>query len=203
MAYCPQPARPATLALLALDARLALLARRSGEPMLSQIRFAWWRETLAAEPGSWPLGEPLLAALRSWEGHRPALVELVEAWDEMTAPAPLAQQTLIRLAQARSECFAALCMVIGIPHASLVAASRARAWAAADIAARLTLAEEKRRAGALLHDQDWQTGGLPRLLRPLAVLHGLAARDVGRGESAREGGLLAALAALRLGLLGR
>lgn len=203
LAYCPQRARQATLGLLALDTRLARMARRAGEPILSQIRFAWWRETLDREPESWPAGEPLLAALSCWKGQGRVLVELVDAWDELASPSPLGQHTLTRLAEARGACFAALCMVLGIADASALAASRAKAWAIADIAERLSVPEEREMAGLLLRDQDWKVGGLPRLLRPLAVLHGLAARGYRRGTGACIDGTMAMLAAVRLGLLGR
>jgi len=46
LAYAPAKARLQTLALFALDTRLAGLLRNSSEPMLAQLRLSWWRETL-------------------------------------------------------------------------------------------------------------------------------------------------------------
>jgi len=43
LAYAPQSTRLPLLALLALDMRLAGIVRNSREPMLAQLRLAWWR----------------------------------------------------------------------------------------------------------------------------------------------------------------
>jgi len=203
LAYAPTPAREPTLALFALDARLASLIRQSSEPMLAQLRLAWWREALSGDPTQWPRGEPLLGALRSWDGQLPALMQLVDGWEAMTGDAPLPSEALDRLASARGAAFAALAEIVGAPGKAQAAAHSGRAWALADIASRLTRSEEMRTAVELVAGQDWKTGGLPRQLRPLAVLHGLAARSVRRGEQPGQAGPLALLAAIRLGLLGR
>lgn len=203
LAYCPKAASGPTLALFALDTRLASLIRNSSEPMLARLRLAWWRETLAGDSSLWPDGDPLLAALRSWESQREALSGLVDGWEAMTDPAPLPRQAMNELAGARGAAFAALCRLIGVPVESELAARQGQAWALADIASRLTHPEEKRSAMGLISVVDWQPGGLSRRLRPLAVLHGLAARSVRRGEEFGQAGPLALFAAIRLGLLGR
>ena len=64
--YASRRARPATLALLALDARLAAILSQRREPIAAQLRLAWWRETLAKPSAQWPRGEPVLDALRGW-----------------------------------------------------------------------------------------------------------------------------------------
>ena len=43
LAYAPAEARPAWAGLLALDARLAGVVRAAREPVLGQLRLAWWR----------------------------------------------------------------------------------------------------------------------------------------------------------------
>ena len=50
LAWAPRHARPATLALFALDTRLAGFLRRATEPLPVQMRLAWWRDTLGAPP---------------------------------------------------------------------------------------------------------------------------------------------------------
>ena len=203
MAYCPRRARMPTLALLALDTRFASLLRNSREPMLAQMRFAWWRETLASEPSGWPEGEPLLGALRSWSGRLDALRGLAEGWELLTGPAPLPREAMHNFAQARGEAFAALCDLLGRDDVAGMAASQARAWAIADLSTRLSDPVECETAVSLLEAQDWAKAELPRMMRPLAVLHGLVERDV-RGTAPKQGaGLLTMLAAIRLGLLGR
>lgn len=49
--------------LLNLDNRLYSVASRGSEPLLAQMRIAWWREQLAKAAAERPAGEPLLAEL--------------------------------------------------------------------------------------------------------------------------------------------
>jgi phytoene synthase len=63
--YASARARPAFLALLALDTRFAAVLRQRREPIAAQLRLAWWRKTLAEPAAGWPRGEPVLDALRT------------------------------------------------------------------------------------------------------------------------------------------
>ncbi len=54
LAYAPGRTRLAWLALLALDSRLAGVLRSASEPMLAQIRLAWWRDMLARSEADRP-----------------------------------------------------------------------------------------------------------------------------------------------------
>ena len=46
LAYAPAASRGAWLGFLALDMRLAAIVRAAREPMIGQIKLAWWRERL-------------------------------------------------------------------------------------------------------------------------------------------------------------
>jgi phytoene synthase len=59
---CP----PGVAVLSCLDVRLAGVVRGAREPMLGQLKLAWWRDRLGGDPESWPKGEPLLASLKAW-----------------------------------------------------------------------------------------------------------------------------------------
>lgn len=201
LAYAPGAAREPTLALLALDTRLAAILRAAREPMLAQLRLAWWREQMRTDPASWPAGEPLLAVLRCWGERRDALVALVDGWEAMTAPAPLPAAALASLAAARGQAFAALAGLVGAARDGAAAERMGTDWALADLAAHLGQPEEKALADDLARARDWRRDRLSRQLRPLVVLHGLAARATRRSAGAeRSPGVL--LSALRLGLLG-
>ena len=76
----------------------------------------------------------------------------------------------------------------------------ARGWALAELGAALTDPDQQAAALSLIARQDWHRARLPRELRPLQVLHGLAARQ--RGHGSFIPGPAAALRAVRLGLLG-
>ena len=94
LAYAPTRARPAWLALLALDTRLAQQVRSAREPMLTQIRLAWWHDRLREPVSAWPQGEPLLVALADWRGQHGSLAQLVDGWEMLLGEAPLTDAAL-------------------------------------------------------------------------------------------------------------
>ena len=69
LSYAPRASRNAFAGLLALDTRFAGIVRHAREPMLAQMRLAWWRDVLAKPAAEWPTGEPLLALLAEWQGE--------------------------------------------------------------------------------------------------------------------------------------
>lgn len=83
VAYAPQAVRAVFLLLLEFDARLAALVAGASEPLIGQLKLAWWRDAIAMEPGKRPKGEPLLQRLALLEGQGlgVAMVQLVDAWE--------------------------------------------------------------------------------------------------------------------------
>ena len=81
----PHARRAALSALWGLAARLTKLLLDAREPLIGQIKLAWWRDMmtmLAGDPGNLPKGEPLLAELQAtWagQGGLDALVDAAEA----------------------------------------------------------------------------------------------------------------------------
>lgn len=198
LAYAPGSTRAAWLGLLALDTRLAQLVRETREPMLGQIRLAWWRERLSELPAKRPKGEPLLALVGDDSGR---LVPLVDAWEALLGEAPLPRATIAEFAEGRAQALAGLANALAGETATGDAARAGRNWALADLASRLSHPEEREHAAALIAAQDQKPPRLARQMRPLAVLHGLARRDLERGiDGARMGALFTTL---RLGIFGR
>lgn len=62
--YAPASARAGLIALFALDCELAQLVASTTEPMLGEIRLAWWRERLEELDAGKAPAQPLLLALR-------------------------------------------------------------------------------------------------------------------------------------------
>ncbi|MCK9540399.1 MAG: squalene/phytoene synthase family protein [Novosphingobium sp.] len=203
LSYAPRPTRQPTLALLALDARLAAIVRGQKEPMLAQLRLAWWRDVLGQPVSAWPDGEPLLAALRSWRDAHAPLAALVDGWEGMVGDAPLGAAAFEALAQGRGCGFAALAEVVGSGSHGGEAGRLGGNVALADLAVRVSHPAERECLALLARDRDWRAAALPRALRPLAVLHGLAARSLRRGFAPEPGGVSDLFRAMRLGLLGR
>jgi phytoene synthase len=94
VAYTPVAFRPAFTLLLQLDMRFADIVRKAREPMIAQIKLAWWRDAFAAEPALRPKGEPLLQALGACGDtiKFSALEDLVSAWELMLGEAEWAAQ---------------------------------------------------------------------------------------------------------------
>lgn len=185
--------------MLALDARLAGVVRAAREPMLAQIRLAWWRDRLLADPADWPRGEPVLAALNSWGGKASVLAPLVDGWEALLGEPPLAAEAYGTFAEGRGAAMAALAERSNAM--ALTAESAGRLWGLADLALHLGNAAERAAAAELLNE-----AAIPRLvgpLRPLAVLAGLSLRAVRRGRGDALDGPGALLAAIRLGFTGR
>ena len=184
LAYAPASSHAQWLALFALDARLAGVVRAAREPVLGQLRLAWWRERLVDQTP--PRGEPLLALLQDWGEHRAALVALVDGWEAMLGEAPLGEDALSALAEGRAGAVVALAQACG--------------WALGDLAAHVSHADERSAALALQDAQHGEPVRLARGLRPLVVLHGLAMRH---RAGAQPSGIGALMTAIRLGIFGR
>ncbi|WP_313440238.1 hypothetical protein [Novosphingobium sp.] len=204
LAYAPAPARLPTLSLLALDQRLAGLLRHSREPMMAQIRLAWWRETLDRDAAKWPEGEPLLAALRSWNGAHRALVPLVNGWEALTGEAPLAPEALEEMVNGRAAAFAGLAAALGRDGEAEAARGLGRRWALADLATKLNHPGESVVVRRLAQAEQGRSPRVSRALRPLAVLEALA-RDAlaENGPGNGRGSARKVFMAMRIGLLGR
>ena len=175
LAYAPRRAREAWLGLLALDTRPARLA----EP-----------------PEQRPQGEPLLALLGRTGA---ALSPLVDGWEALLGEAPLPQASIAAFAEGRAQALAGLGGILGLVGEEPAILRVGRDWALADLALRLSHPGERDHAVALIG--EGAPLRLPREMRPLTVLHGLALRDLRRGDAA--GGIRGALAAVRLGIFGR
>lgn len=172
LAYAPGVARAAVAAVFALDQRLGLVMRSVKEPLLGQVRLAWWRERLAELPQT-PAGEPLLAALAAAGLTAGDTLPLVDGWEAaLLAGDPV--QAATALAAARGAAFAALAVVLGHDgYADQAEAAGAR-WALADLACHASDPELRSAAYQQLQTARGKRHRFPRHLRSLAVLDGWA-----------------------------
>ncbi|MET1754550.1 squalene/phytoene synthase family protein [Novosphingobium sp. RD2P27] len=202
LVYAPAWARERTLAVFALDARLADLIRGSSEPMLAQLRLAWWREAVARPASSWPEGEPIFSLLRSWVDQHSPLTSLIDGWEALTAHPPLGEEAVRAFAQGRAAASGALARVLGSVKEEDAATSLGRIWALEDLAMRLSREDERKIALALAAEQPVALPRTGRALRPLRVAAALARRRRLAGSEAGAASPRAVFEALRRGLLG-
>jgi phytoene synthase len=147
--YAPVATRPLWIGYFALEQRLADAARDGRDAIMIQLRLAWWRDRLAEDATRWPKGEPLLAALGPWNAERAALSALVDGYEALH----VGEEGAAPLDEARVGVMAAWRAFPMFPMAPVEQA--AREWRGLALPAALT-----RR--------------LPRAMRPLAVLRGMA-----------------------------
>ncbi len=201
LSYAPRDARPATLAFLALDTRLAGIIRADGEPVIAQMKLAWWRDRLAQAPQEWPLGEPLLALLRESGLDCAKLSPLVDGWEVLLSD-QLGSDAIAEFADGRARGWSAVASATAGQAGDNVEAA-ARRWAMVDLALNLGTDEEATAVRHAARAESWKPLTLSRPLRSLAVLHGLARRAILRDTDEMLDGPGAMGAALRLGILGK
>jgi hypothetical protein len=167
VAYARRELRMGFALLLAFDNRLKAIAARGQEPLLKQMRLAWWREQLCKPAVHRPKGEPLLAALIALHSEQPdsapkleaAIGVLIDAWDRIVDGI---DSEIGEAARLRSEAiFGSYAGWVRVSEATMVdAVELGSIWALIDFG----------REGAEL------AATLPRSLKPLNLL--LIARAV-------------------------
>ena len=104
VAYARADLRPALALLLAFDARLADIAGRASEPMIAQMKLAWWYDVISRDSASRPNGEPILQALGDLSVPRveDAMQQLLDAWGILLAADDWTVDVLASFAKMRS-----------------------------------------------------------------------------------------------------
>jgi phytoene synthase len=208
LAYVPAERRPAVEALWRLDAALAAVLTTGREPLIGQIRLAWWREALEKLDRERAPAEPVLTALATHvlpAGVGGAELAAMEAgWAVLLSPEPLTAADVQLYASARGGLlFRLTARLLGARAASGEVEAAGGAWALVDLArhsANAADAEAALAAGRQAPALRW-----PAPLRPLGMLAALAARDAepGRPRWEEQGAPRRMLRMLRLRLTGK
>ena len=105
IAYARSDVRSAFALLLQIDNRFADILRNAREPMIAQIKMAWWREAFASAVEARPKGEPLLQALNEAGECIPssALEALASAWEHLLSHELFSQQVIDTHTELRAE----------------------------------------------------------------------------------------------------
>ncbi len=204
IAYTPPIMRDALTILLEFDMRLGRIVSATSEPMLGQMRLAWWRDTLGIPVSDRPVGDRVMDGLgRAWCGGEAALIALINGWELMLSEPPLSADAALGYANGRAAGLAALAQMMGgdaETHTNIEAAGRI--WALADAASHV--AHDTERAMLLdLAATAPRPGRISAPFKGIAVLAALSERSLKSGGAPLMDGRGAALVALRAGLLGR
>lgn len=129
LSYAPAELRLALKWLLLLDERLKSAVLGASEPMIAQLKLAWWRDAIGATPERRPKGEPLLqqlADIPKFDVIQPALA-LIDAWDLFVA-----EEREQGLAARGDALFATYANWLGAPNSDAITAL-GQAWAQLDM----------------------------------------------------------------------
>jgi phytoene synthase len=201
LAWSGQKVRAPLSIALQLDRRLARIVGRTHEPMLGQMRLAWWREALAKPLAERPRGDAVLDGIGlHWLGREAALVAMVDAWEVLVTAQTLGVNEAEAFGAGRGAFFAALAG--DAAGAARLAAAGTR-WALADAAAGISDPAERAVVVAVGSGVPGAPGPIGGDLRGLAVLESLALRALRRGGRPLMEGRGAPIAALRGAIFGR
>ncbi|MXO50484.1 hypothetical protein GRI42_04095 [Erythrobacter gaetbuli] len=204
LAYAHPDDRLAYHAMFELDRRLAEIVAGSSEPMIGQLRLAWWRDVLGRQPEDRPSGEPLVAALNTaWGAHSDGLETLVDAWEGILLAERLERNAAMQFVEGRGASWTALASGPLAKESSAGISSAAQAWFLADLLSHLSDAEEREVVAGLANGMKLRSKRLPRRLRPFAILAALGSRALAAGGISPMEGRGAPLLALRIGIFGR
>lgn len=182
---------------LQLDRRLARIVARTTEPMLGQMRLAWWREALGKPVEDRPRGDLVLDAISAeWAGREAVLATMVDGWEVLVTADQLDRDAIEAFGAQRSAFFGALDGDLRPAEAEMVAAAGFR-WALADAAGSVSDAGERAMLIEAGLGRTAPQERMPRPLRGLAVLNALAVRALQRGGRPMMEGRGAPLVAMR------
>jgi phytoene synthase len=174
LAYVPAAARPAVTALWRLDVAFAAILATGTQPIISQMRLAWWREALERLDSAPPPAEPVLQSLASAVLPRVTGAELAameEGWLMLLSDNALTADELDLYAAKRGGLlFAYTARLLG--DSDFPVARAGEAWALAD------LLRHSRRVDEIKTTSPAPKVKWPRPLRPLGMLAVLARRDL-------------------------
>jgi phytoene synthase len=182
LTYVPAARREALRALWRLDAALGAVLAGGREPLISQIKLAWWRDSLEKLDHSKPPAEPVLEAVATHvlpsgvSGS--ALSEMEAGWTTLLSQEPLTPGEIHDYATARGGL---LFRYAGLIMGATTTAEMERGgegWALVDLARHSNPADaEAALAAARERFAEAEKLRWPSALRPLGMLARLASRD--------------------------
>lgn len=204
LAHSGRAVGPLLQSFFDLDQRLGQFVSQAKEPILTQMRIAWWRDQFLKAPRDRPQGDPILDRLTQlWSGEEAALIALVDGWEALLAEPPLPDDAAMEFARGRAGCFGAIARLSGYIDSAHYAENFGQMWALADLAAKMS--DEAERGYAI--EQAQAVGALqnnlPFALRSLSILGKLSERAIIRGGGPLISGRKDLLVLSRIGLIGK
>ena len=189
LTYVPAARRPALEALWRLDVAMGAVLAGGREPLISQIKLAWWRDSLEKLDREKPPAEPVLEAVGQLvlpAGIRgDELSAMEEGWTVLLSQESLSSSELDRYAAARGALlFRFSARLLGGESSPQIERS-GEGWALLDLA-RHSNAKDAQAALLAARGGSQARFRWPASLRPLGMLAALARRDAERDVSELE-----------------
>ena len=183
-----------------LDAVLGTIALGTREPLLAQIRIAWWRDQLMVAEAGFGAKDPLVRSLaKAWGKDASQLIKLVDGWESLIDDRDSGEEFVT----GRADFGAAIAKALNCTEQVDVARKLARFWAFSDLT---NYSPHLRvREWACEHwKTDFEVSSKTSVeLRPLAILGGLARRSLERGGTPMFGDRKSPFVAIRLWFTGK
>ncbi len=166
LVYTDTKFRDAFALFMAFDLRLRHLVQNAHEPIIAQMKFAWWHDVMAKPASARPKGEPLIAAFSELENGeygaiiRQSMTQLLDAWELMLGSEEQSAEEFDRSIQLRAAAiFGGYATMVGA-YAETIR-SLGYAWARAEI---------DPHAAPILRTQLQSLGRITSTFRPLSLL---------------------------------
>lgn len=203
LAYTRPIHRPALRTFFELDLRLSRILAGTNEPMLGQMRLAWWRETLSKPIHDRPSGDAVLDAISEhWKGREDQLVKLIDGWENLLAEPPLGSDHARAFALGRAGAMGGAFLDEEKQWNQSGASTMAWHWALADLAANVSLEEEREMLVGLASEKA-NDNRLNSPFKGIAVLGALSLRSLMKGGLPLMEGRGASITAIRAAFFGR
>ncbi len=186
LSYAPTAVRDDFAALLLLDSALGNAVRAARDPVLGQIRLAWWREQFATLPSVSSAGDPALVAigalLQRHDVKKGQLDRLVNGWEILLGDWPMSDAAMFEYAAMRGHALfglAADCAKVATDADILKCGEY---WALADLACHCS---DESMVMMLRSMLPLRRPLLPKSLSPFAILTRFAFDDARRDRRGR------------------
>jgi phytoene synthase len=175
IAYARADARPALALLLAFDVKLGRLFRDSSQPLIGQLRMAWWRDVIMKDLAARPAGEPVVAQLSALQCSHPQwdlgayMTQLVDGWDALLSAEIWSDDVITLHIDVRAAAiFDGYAAMAGLAPSSDITAV-GRRWALAELPQYCQTQDQFDRVAAMTVPGS-VVAAFPRAIRPLTLL---------------------------------
>ncbi len=191
-------------AAFAFDARLARFVAQATEPMVAQLRLAWWRDQLGLPLAERAKGDVVLDNLSKHLGYQSGMLgKVVDGWEHLVVAEAQAPSVVDIFAANRAYLFSALesDRLEKPQNDELLRAGRL--WALADLASVQATPENRAIIVQIAQADLSRPVRLPKSVRHLHILGELARSSLQRGGAPLVSRRRDALLISRLGMFGR